>query len=65
MGLSTIFNVILDFLFIIIFRMGVMGASLATVIAEALAGILCFIWLLKKYPILKVQEDEKNRMRNT
>lgn len=59
MGLSTIFNVILDFLFIIIFRMGVMGASLATVIAEALAGILCFIWLLKKYPILKVQEDEK------
>ncbi|MDD5949562.1 MAG: MATE family efflux transporter [Lachnospiraceae bacterium] len=36
-----------------------MGASLATVIAEALAGILCFIWLLKKYPILKVQEDEK------
>lgn len=39
--------------------MGVAGAALATVLSEGGAGIFCFVWLLKKYPILRPEEDEK------
>ena len=59
MGISTVFNVGLDLLFILILDMGVAGAALATVLSEGGAGIFCFVWLLKKYPILRPEEDEK------
>ncbi|MDO5016138.1 MAG: MATE family efflux transporter [Eubacteriales bacterium] len=42
---STIVNISLDFLFVVIFSMGVMGAALATVVAQSLAWILGLIAL--------------------
>lgn len=57
--LSTILNVVLDLLFMIAFQMGVAGAALATVLAQAAAGILCLIFMKKKYEILRFQRQEK------
>ncbi len=56
--LSTVLNVIGDLFLILILQMGVMGAAIATIAAQAVSGILCFIYIRKKFPILKMQKDE-------
>lgn len=55
---SAFMNVILDLIFVCIFHMGVSGTAIATVISQALSGILCIIYLKKKYDILTFQKEE-------
>lgn len=47
--ISSVINIILDILFIMTFNMGVAGAAIATLIAQMIAGVFCFIkvWLIK------------------
>ena len=40
-------NVVLDIVFVAVFGMGVAGVSLATVIAQAISAVLCYLRLLK------------------
>lgn len=54
---SACLNVVLDLLFIIVFHMGVAGAAYATVISQGVSGILCFIYILKKIPVLKLKKE--------
>ena len=56
--ISTFINVILDYVFIAILNMGVLGAALATVISQLISGILCIILVIKKFQILHVSGDE-------
>lgn len=56
--LSSIVNILLDYLFIAGFSMGVEGAGYATVISQALASVLCVIYMLKKYPILRLKKED-------
>ena len=57
--LSSIINVILDLLFITQFHMGAPGAAYATVIAQFISGVACFVYMKKKTDILKFEHDEK------
>jgi putative MATE family efflux protein len=57
--ISTILNIALDIIFIIVFDMGVLGASVATVTAQAVSGILCGIVILKKYELLWIKKEER------
>lgn len=50
--ISSLLNIILDLLFIITFKAGVAGAAYATVIAQLISGLLCLIFMVKKFPIL-------------
>lgn len=45
--IATVVNIVLDLLFVVNFDMGVAGVALATVIAQTLSGILCFVKLLR------------------
>lgn len=45
--IATAVNIALDILFVAGFHMGVAGAALATVIAQTLSAVLCFIKLLR------------------
>ena len=56
--MSSIINIVLDLVFIIIFNMGVAGAAWATVISQAVSGICCLIFMKKRYSILKFENDE-------
>lgn len=56
--LSTVLNVCLDLLFIIVFQMGTAGAAWATILAQAVAGILCFFYMKRKYEVLKTNRQE-------
>ena len=53
--ISVILNGILDIVFIVILKQGVAGAASATVIAQAVSAILCFIFSIKKRPAMKVR----------
>ena len=54
--ISSILNIILDLIFIINFKMGVSGAAYATIISQAVSGLLSFIYTSKKFPILYLQK---------
>lgn len=49
---SSLINVILDILCITTWNMGIVGAAVATVIAQLISTILCFIVIFKKAKIL-------------
>ena len=57
LAISTVLNIALDLVFIIVIPMGCAGAALATVIAQACSGIACFIYIQKKYPLMKITKD--------
>ena len=57
--LSTILNIILDLLCILVFGWGVAGAGIATVVAQGVSAILCFRYMRKKYDILQMTPSEK------
>ncbi len=57
-GISSVLNAALDCLFIFGFHWGVFGAALATVIAEAVSAILCYIYVYRHIPALKLGAHE-------
>ncbi len=57
-GISSVLNAVLDCLFIFGFHWGVFGAALATIIAEALSAVLCFVYVYQHIPALQLRRDE-------
>ena len=55
---STVLNVGLDLLFIIVFKWGVAGAAIATILAQAISAILCYIYTFIKYPYLRFKKED-------
>lgn len=55
---SSLINVAMDLALILLFDMGVMGASLATVISQAVSGLLCLLWIALKVPALHIGKGE-------
>ena len=55
---SSVLNVGLDFFSILVLRMGVEGAAWATVISQAVSGVLCLLYMKRKFTILRMQGDE-------
>lgn len=56
--LSSLLNIVLDLLCIIVFKMGVAGAAVATVVSQGASGILCLFYMMKKFPVLKMEREE-------
>lgn len=56
--ISSVLNIGLDLLLIMVFRMGVAGAAVATVLSQLISGILCLIYMYYKFDILIVRKDE-------
>ena len=56
---STVLNIILDLIFILVFRWGVFGAGLATVIAQGIAAVLCYFYMYKHFPILATDKEDR------
>ena len=48
----------LDIAFIVCFGMGVEGCAYATVIAQGISALLCFVYILKKFPILHLKKED-------
>lgn len=57
--LATILNIGLDFFCILVLDWGVMGAAIATVIAQGVSAILCYLYMYRHFQILKGTPDER------
>ncbi len=55
---ASVLNVGLDILFIVPFGMGTAGAAYATVIAQAVSGLLCLVFIWKRFPILRMKKED-------
>lgn len=66
--ISAATNILLDLLFIIVFNWGCAGAGAATIVSQALSGLLCLVLVMRRHQLLKVgKEDmvwEGDRCRN-
>lgn len=58
LAMASVLNGLLDVVFVAWFHMGVIGAALATDIAEAVSAILCVIYIYRKVPLLQIKRNE-------
>ena len=56
--ISTALNIGLDVWFLVSFRMGPAGAAAATVLAQLVSVIFCFIYTLVRYPELRIHKED-------
>lgn len=56
--ISAVVNVALDIVFIVGLGTGVVGCGYATVIAQAVSALCCFVYVVKKYPILHLHKED-------
>ncbi len=56
--MAAIVNVVLDYMFILNFHMGVSGAAWATVLSQLLSVVLCLIRICRKFPILHISGQD-------
>lgn len=54
--ISSVVNIVLDYVFIVYGHMGVAGAAYATNISQALSGVLCLIYIIHSVPSLHVEK---------
>lgn len=56
--LSSLVNIVLDYIFILNFNMGVKGAAVATVISQFISVVLCLIRIHRGFEILHVSRKD-------
>ncbi len=56
--ISSVLNIILDIFMIVVLKMGVAGAGWATVISQLVSGIMCLIFIAKKFDILHLKKED-------
>ena len=59
LGVSVVLNIVLDVLFLLPLGMGVMGAALATVISQCVAGLGLVLYAWKTVPQLRVGKEDR------
>lgn len=55
--ISSLVNVGLDILFVIVLQGGIAGAAWATVLAQAASGLMC-LWVLQRMELLRFQRED-------
>lgn len=57
--LSSIMNIFLDFFSILVLGMGVEGPAYATVFSQGVSAVLCLIYMIRHFPILRMDREER------
>ncbi len=58
LAFSTVLNIGMDLFFIMVLGLGCAGAAAATVMAQAVSGVLCYIYMRKKMPVLRLKRQD-------
>lgn len=56
--LSTFVNIAMDLIFVIVFKLGVFGVAIATVIAQAISLLIAFVMYLRNYPDYCLKKED-------
>ena len=59
LALSSGMNIALDIITIRLLGMGVEGTALATVISQTISGIICFLYMKRRYDVLRMDAGER------
>ncbi|MFR2127510.1 MAG: MATE family efflux transporter, partial [Dorea sp.] len=51
-------NIVGDLFFVVVLKTGVKGAAIATVLAQIIAFVICWIYMIRKYEILRLQKED-------
>ncbi|WMC91793.1 MATE family efflux transporter [Kineothrix sp. MB12-C1] len=55
--ISSVLNIVLDLIFILVFGMGVAGAAIGTVVSQTVSGIMCLLFI-RRFPMLRIEKEE-------
>lgn len=55
---SSLLNIALALLFIVVFGWGVPGSAIALVIAQGVSAVLCFVFMKKRFPMLRLTRSD-------
>ncbi len=56
--IAALVNIVLDYVFVVYFNMGVGGVAWATIIAQAISVILCIWYILRRVAILRFEKTD-------
>lgn len=56
--ISSVTNLILDMVFVIVFHWGVAGAAIATVISQAVSAVVAGVYMVRKYEVFRFARSE-------
>jgi putative MATE family efflux protein len=56
---STVLNIILDLVCILLLDWGVAGAAIATVVSQGVSAVLCYRFMMRRFAILASTPDER------
>ena len=58
LAISVALNIVGDLLFVVVLKSGVRGAAIATVLAQAIAFVVCWIYMVKRYELLRLSRED-------
>lgn len=58
LAISSVINIVLDYVFIVIVGMNVEGAAIATVISQGVSGAICIFFMKKRFDILRMEHGD-------
>lgn len=58
LAISSVINIVLDYIFIVWVGMNIEGAAIATLISQAVSGIICVLYMRKKFDVLKIEKGD-------
>ena len=56
--ISSVVNLVLDLVFVILFRWGVVGAAVATVISQAVSAVVAGVYMVRRHPVFRFGKGE-------
>lgn len=62
--LTSVLNIALDLVFILVFRMGVLGAALATDLSQVVSGVWSLCYLLRRFDAVHMSREEASFDKN-
>ena len=65
LAVSTVLNIVLDLVCILVLGWGCAGAAIATVAAQAISGICCLVYIIKKVKILHLEKEARKTDRKS
>jgi putative MATE family efflux protein len=59
LSIATFSNIFLDLFCILILKMGVRGAALATIVSQGFSGLLCALYIHRRMAIMHIHKEER------
>lgn len=58
LAIASLINIVLDLLTVCVLDWGVRGAAVATVVSQAVSGVLCVWYMRRRFPVLRMEKDD-------